>query len=122
EQRLVSAEIGLVEERKRSVLRRILGSLGLILFVLAGWVLCDRAVRRWYDSETFHRDVVARLNDSLEEKVRARTTELDSARRAALNMMRDSERARAKAEQITEQLKQSQAQLIQAQKMESIGR
>ena len=122
EQRLLDAEVDLVKGRERSVLRRILASMALMPAVLLGWVLCDRAVRRWYESESFHREQIAGLNDSLEEKVRARTTELESARRAALNMMRDAERARAKAEKIAEELKNSQAQFLQAQKMESVGR
>lgn len=48
-----------------------------------------------------------RLNDTLEERVEARTEEMKKARRAALSMMQDAEIERERTKQILEKLNQS---------------
>jgi PAS domain S-box-containing protein len=90
--------------------------------LVVGWLVVLRTLNNWRMilSENNSRlarqtDELVELNESLDQKVAKRTEELESARVAALNMMKDAEEARVKAERASEELMKEIAERKQAE-------
>ncbi len=122
--------------RRRVIRVNFAVSIAIVFLLLGAWTAVTKSMMV-SDSEQIlqaqrivgQADELAWLNASLEQKVAERTVELVNSRRAAFNMMQDSEEARVSAVRAAADLekeitarKASEHQLRQSQKIESIGR
>jgi signal transduction histidine kinase len=100
-----------------------------IPFLLTGWMTILRTMKLSQKMLVGANLELARrteeltvLNASLDKRIAERTKDLELSRIDAVNMMEKAVEAKTKAEQINKELKETQATLLQSEKMASLGK
>jgi signal transduction histidine kinase/PAS domain-containing protein len=123
DERLERTAVGLLEERQRRLRFNMLLILSSIPFLLVGWLVAFRALRRSHravrgKTEQLHRrtEELTQLNRTLDQRVAERTEEWRESQAAALKLMRSAEVTKQQVEQANEALRHEIEQRERAQR------